>query len=143
MTLDGSGSSDPNGHPLTYQWTQTGGPAVTLSGATAVKPTFTAPGTRGHPDVPAGGQQRDDQQQPVHVTRHGDQRRRPTWRCRRRRPRRRRPPPGQTAAKAIDGVVDGYPGDYTKEWATSRRQGRELAEADLVQPADLRHDRAV
>ncbi len=24
----------------------------------------------------------------------------------------------QTAAKAIDGVVDGYPGDYTKEWAT-------------------------
>jgi LmbE family N-acetylglucosaminyl deacetylase len=25
---------------------------------------------------------------------------------------------GQTAAKAIDGVVDGYPGDYTKEWAT-------------------------
>ena len=26
---------------------------------------------------------------------------------------------GQTAAKAIDGVVDGYPGDYTKEWATN------------------------
>ena len=25
----------------------------------------------------------------------------------------------QTAAKAIDGVVDGYPGDYTKEWATN------------------------
>ena len=25
---------------------------------------------------------------------------------------------GQTAAKAIDGVIDGYPGDYTKEWAT-------------------------
>jgi len=22
----------------------------------------------------------------------------------------------QTAAKAIDGVVDGYPGDFTKEW---------------------------
>jgi hypothetical protein len=26
---------------------------------------------------------------------------------------------GQTANKAIDGVVDGYPGDHTKEWATS------------------------
>jgi LmbE family N-acetylglucosaminyl deacetylase len=26
---------------------------------------------------------------------------------------------GQTAAKAIDGVVDGYPGDHTAEWATS------------------------
>ncbi|HZS46304.1 MAG TPA: PIG-L family deacetylase [Blastocatellia bacterium] len=25
---------------------------------------------------------------------------------------------GQTAAKAIDGVIDGYPNDYTKEWAT-------------------------
>ncbi|GFO56251.1 hypothetical protein GMSM_32580 [Geomonas sp. Red276] len=25
---------------------------------------------------------------------------------------------GQLASKAIDGVVDGYPGDYTKEWAT-------------------------
>ena len=25
---------------------------------------------------------------------------------------------GQLAAKAVDGVVDGWPGDYTKEWAT-------------------------
>lgn len=29
------------------------------------------------------------------------------------------PADGQTAAKAIDGVIDGYPGDYTAEWATS------------------------
>jgi hypothetical protein len=43
VQLDGSGSADPNGDPLTYQWTQTGGPAVTLSSATAVAPTFTAP----------------------------------------------------------------------------------------------------
>jgi hypothetical protein len=28
------------------------------------------------------------------------------------------PADGQTAAKAIDGVADGWPGDYTKEWAT-------------------------
>ncbi len=26
---------------------------------------------------------------------------------------------GQLAIKAIDGVIDGYPGDYTKEWATN------------------------
>jgi LmbE family N-acetylglucosaminyl deacetylase len=26
---------------------------------------------------------------------------------------------GQTADKAIDGVADGYPGDYTREWATA------------------------
>ena len=26
---------------------------------------------------------------------------------------------GQTADKAVDGVIDGYPGDYTREWATT------------------------
>ena len=41
VTLNGSASSDPNGYtPLTYQWTQTAGTAVTLSSATAVQPTF-------------------------------------------------------------------------------------------------------
>ena len=43
VTLDGSGSSDPLGHALSYKWTQTGGPAVTLSNSHAVKPSFTAP----------------------------------------------------------------------------------------------------
>ncbi len=46
VTLDGSASSDAGGNlPLTYQWTQSGGPAVTLSDATAVQPTFVAPAT--------------------------------------------------------------------------------------------------
>ncbi|MFN8597343.1 MAG: hypothetical protein U0559_14325 [Anaerolineae bacterium] len=45
MTLDGSGSTDPDGHlPLTYGWSQSGGPAVTLSSRTASQPTFSAPG---------------------------------------------------------------------------------------------------
>ena len=43
VTLDGTGSSTSNGDPVTYAWTQTAGPAVTLSSATAAKPTFTAP----------------------------------------------------------------------------------------------------
>lgn len=31
------------------------------------------------------------------------------------------PADGQTALKAVDGVVDGYPGDYTREWATAHQ----------------------
>ncbi|QLF69168.1 hypothetical protein FE840_006230 [Peteryoungia desertarenae] len=44
VMLDGTGSTDPNpGQTLTYQWTQTGGTAVTLSSTTSAQPTFTAP----------------------------------------------------------------------------------------------------
>jgi hypothetical protein len=43
VQLDGSGSIDPAGQALTYMWTQTAGPAVTLSDPTSPTPTFTAP----------------------------------------------------------------------------------------------------
>jgi len=41
VTLDGSASSDPDGDPKTFAWTQTSGPAVMLTGADTAKPTFT------------------------------------------------------------------------------------------------------
>jgi hypothetical protein len=40
VTLNGSASI---GQPMTYQWTQTGGPPVTLNGATTATASFTAP----------------------------------------------------------------------------------------------------
>jgi predicted RNA-binding protein with TRAM domain len=43
VTLDGSNSSDPDDGIASYLWNQTAGTPVTLSSATAVQPTFTAP----------------------------------------------------------------------------------------------------
>ncbi len=43
VTLDGTGSSDPDDDVLSYMWSQTSGTTVTLSNSSAVSPTFTAP----------------------------------------------------------------------------------------------------
>ncbi|MCG3172124.1 MAG: hypothetical protein GMKNLPBB_00269 [Myxococcota bacterium] len=43
VVLNGTQSSDPDNNPLTYRWTQTGGPTVTLNAEVPENPTFTAP----------------------------------------------------------------------------------------------------
>jgi hypothetical protein len=41
--ITATGSTDPDGDPLAYAWTQTDGPAVALSDPASAAPTFTAP----------------------------------------------------------------------------------------------------
>ncbi len=43
VTLDGTISSDPDGDPITYTWSQIAGPAVILSDMSSPVPTFSAP----------------------------------------------------------------------------------------------------
>ncbi len=43
VTLNGGASADPDGDALTFGWTQSGGPAVTLSASDQITATFTAP----------------------------------------------------------------------------------------------------
>ncbi|MBX3474871.1 MAG: hypothetical protein KF754_10850 [Planctomycetes bacterium] len=45
VQLSAAGSTDPNGGALSFIWSQTSGPAVSLNNANTVNPTFTAPGT--------------------------------------------------------------------------------------------------
>ncbi|MBI4743554.1 MAG: hypothetical protein HY776_01805 [Actinobacteria bacterium] len=42
VNLNGSASSDPDGDTLSYSWTQTAGPAVTLNNPNLANPSFTA-----------------------------------------------------------------------------------------------------
>jgi hypothetical protein len=43
VTLNGTGSTDPDGDPLSYHWQQTGVASLTLENANTATPTFTAP----------------------------------------------------------------------------------------------------
>lgn len=43
VALDGTGSSDPDGEPLSFAWVQLAGPAVALDDPSAAAPRFTAP----------------------------------------------------------------------------------------------------
>ena len=47
VTLDGRGSTDPNGDQITYSWAHTSGLSASLTGDDTAQPTFTAPSSTG------------------------------------------------------------------------------------------------
>jgi LmbE family N-acetylglucosaminyl deacetylase len=121
VQLSGSASSDPNGDALEYLWLQTGGPAVVLSDALAASPTFTAPTGLSADQVlrfelTVHDGELDSAPSVVHVlvqrptatganvallaTATASSQAKSTF----------------SAAEAIDGCTDGYPGDSTCEW---------------------------
>jgi LmbE family N-acetylglucosaminyl deacetylase len=119
VTLDGSGSFDPGGGSLSYLWSQTGGTAVTLSSGTVVQPRFTAPGSAGALTFQLVVSDKKSSSSPADVTvtvSSGG----PTDLALSAvaTASSQNTGTGQTAAKAIDGVIGGYPGVSTAEWAT-------------------------
>ncbi len=120
VQLDGSGSSDPNGDPITFFWAQTSGTPIVLSDATTANPIFSTPTGLIVDEVLSFELTVDDglvsttdqvditvqvsagvNIAPLAVTSASSEN------------------PGQPVTSAIDGIIDGFPGDASREWATA------------------------
>ncbi len=123
VALNGAGSSDSDGSVASYQWAVVSSPApVTLSSTTVAKPTFT-PTTVGTyvfslsvTDNQGLTSTSADQVSVIvsatPVAPANIAGRSAVTAC------SENTATGQTAAKAVDGIAQGYPADYTKEWSS-------------------------
>lgn len=118
VQLDGSGSSNPSGDTLTYQWTQTEETSLSLSDDTFFQPSFTTPNDASvlgfRLVVNSGSEDSGASHVSINVESNVDDIALSATAT----ASSQNTSTGQTADKAIDGVVDGYLADYTKECAT-------------------------
>jgi LmbE family N-acetylglucosaminyl deacetylase len=122
VSLNGGGSFDPVGLPLTYTWTQAEGPTVALTGAATATPSFTAP-TVSQSTILAFRLKVSDGEYSsptdlVHITVSGSSSASDIAGLATVTSSSDNPGDEQTDDKAVDGCIDGYPGDYRCEWAT-------------------------
>jgi len=139
VTLDGSKSTDPDGTPLTYQWQQTAGANVALTGATTAKPSFT-PTDAGEYEFQltvSDGQLSASASVHVSVSAAGADGN--VARFATATASSERTSEGQSAAKAIDGVLyDGRPwGDY--EWVTKSKKAGSWIKLTWASPVTVDH----
>jgi LmbE family N-acetylglucosaminyl deacetylase len=128
VSLNGSGSVARTGSALTYQWRQSGGAPVILANASGATPNFVAPFGLLADEVLSFELVADDGQKKslpdtvtvtVQAVVANSQNVAPQAQV---TASSQNSADGQLAAKAIDGVADGYPGDFSREWATSGQQ---------------------
>ncbi|HEY3407421.1 MAG TPA: PKD domain-containing protein [Propionicimonas sp.] len=123
VTLSGSGSSDPDGDVLSYAWTQTAGPVVSLSSRSVVSPSFTAPvaGSSLTFSLVVSDGSLSSAADTVVVTVTAAVAANMARVGATATASSQNTADGQTAAKAIDGSPLGYPADYSREWVTARQ----------------------
>ncbi|KAE8335098.1 putative deacetylase LmbE-like domain-containing protein [Aspergillus arachidicola] len=120
VVLDGTQSRDPNGASLIYQWTQIRGADVVLSNATAARPSFTSPKsseTLGMTVVATNLENVAHNATATTSSQNADS--------------------GQTAEAALDGIIDGYPGRATTEWATVGGKSGSTLRLTWAQPQSI------
>jgi LmbE family N-acetylglucosaminyl deacetylase len=119
--LNGLASRDPEGAPLVYEWKQMAGSSVPLQNVNTASPGFEVPANAALTDYwsfrlsVSDGITRSASDM-VHVFARTQQQN--IARIAEATASSQNTTTGQLARKAVDGVIDGYPGDYTREWAT-------------------------